>query len=338
MPLGIAFLGISHPHCAGRMNAVRSLEDVFITGVYDRDESLAKRVAEEYWARAYEMEADLLCDDDVGLVVIESTNKQNAEFAIRCAEAGKAFLLEKPGANNLQSLRRVASAVESQGVFAQIGYHLRYSPAVERGREIVGAGVLGRVTTARFHCAVMSPWLTDPWFCDPDDAGGLVFNDFCHMLDLLTVFLGKITAIKGAIVKLDDVAAHPFEDSAAFVMEFSDVLAAGDVCGWEANDWITTWDIQLFGTEGTLQIGIHPPWVRLYLREARGGFNAGWNEWSDPPFDGELNYHREIADIAGAILGEARTSGCSIADGLEVMSWISRAYESEGKIGVCEGV
>src|SRR5438876_10726053 len=123
-------------------------------------------------------------------------------------------------------------------VICQVSYHLRYSPSVTKALQVVAGGTLGRITTARFHAAVMQPWLTNEWFCDTNDMGGMVFLDFCHMLDLLSLFLGQPTVHKSFITKLSKVPEHPFEDSAAFILQFGDVLAAGDCCGWEANDWI----------------------------------------------------------------------------------------------------
>jgi predicted dehydrogenase len=326
MSIGVGFLAASHPHCVGRFNAVRALTGMHIAGVYDPDDAVADRVASEYGVRSFATEGELLGSPDVDVVVIEGTNIQNGAFAIIAAEAKRPFLLEKPGANNVESLQQVSEAVSTSGVVAQVGYHLRYSPAVEKGRAIINQALLGRITTGRFHCAVMSPWLTDAWFCDPDDRGGLVFNDFCHMLDLLTVFVGEVSSISGSLKKLEGVPDHPYEDSAAMVVEFGDVVVAGDVCGWEANDWIETWDIQLFGTEGTLFIGIHKPWIRLYLREPRGGHPAGWSEWSDDSFDGELNYHREIADFVRAVEGGEKSLGCTVAEATRVMHWIDRFY------------
>ncbi len=329
MSIGVGFLAVSHPHCAGRMSAVRALAGMSIAGVYDPDEEVAGRVASDYGVPTFASDAELLESADVDLVVIEGTNIQSARLAIRAAEARRPFLVEKPGANNLKSLQQVCDAVRISGVVAQVGYHLRYSPAIEKAKQIIDQGLLGRITTGRFHCAVMSPWLTDPWFCDPDDRGGLVFNDFCHMLDLLTVLFGEVTSISGSLKKLDGVPDHPYEDSAAVVVEFGDVLVAGDVCGWEANEWIETWDVQLFGTEGTLLLGIHKPWTRLYLRESQSGHPAGWGEWSDENFDGELNYHREIADFVRSVDGESKSLGCTIEEARRVMHWIDRFYSAE---------
>lgn len=328
MSLGVGFLAVSHPHCSGRANAVMALESVHLAGAFDPDESVCQHFAETYGVEKYSSAADLLSDENVQCVIIEGTNIQNAELAIACAKARKPMLLEKPGANNLENLMKVVREVEASGVKAQVGYHLRYSPSIERAREILSRGLLGRITTARFHAAVMAPWLTDFWFCDPNDQGGLVFNDFCHMLDLLCWFLGGATSAQGVIKKLGGVPEHPFEDSAAFVFEFGDVACAGDVCGWEANDWIETWDIQFYGTEGTLQVGIHPPWLKLFLKTPFGPYAKGWNEWSDLSFDGEMNYQREIEDFAASILFEKPSIGSKITDAAHVMSWVDRLYDS----------
>ena len=322
--LGVAFACASHPHCAGRISAVNALQETHLIGVFDPDVEFARKAA--HAGKVFGSAEELLAHDDIDLVIIEGTNSQNSKYAIQAATSGKAILIEKPGAENLERCEEVAHSFHgSTSVahpFCQVGYHLRYSPSVTKALQIVADGTLGRITTARFHAAVMQPWLTNEWFCDTDDMGGMVFLDFCHMLDLLTLFLGEPTAHKSFITKLNKVPEHPFEDSAAFILRFGDVLAAGDCCGWEANDWISTWDIELYGTEGTLKVGIHPPWLKLYT-PAEGWMNEEWRD-----FDGELNYHYEIADIANRIRENEPPGGCDIQQAVSLIRTIADMYAS----------
>jgi predicted dehydrogenase len=216
-------------------------------------------------------------------------------------------------------------------VYCQVGYHLRYSPAVIRARELVEQGYLGRITTARFHCAVMAPWLTNPWFCDPADRGGLVYLDFCHMLDLLSLFLGMPEEAVVRMIKLEGMPEHPFEDSAAFVFRFGDVLAAGDCCGWEAEDWVQSWSIELYGTQGTLRVGVHPPAIDLFLRQARAPYAAGWTRTTNPAYDGNLNYAVELREARRRILARQTPAGADIQHALRLVEILDALYRSQGR-------
>jgi len=328
--LRIGLLGVSHPHLEGRLTSMRGMSGVEIIGAHDPDPALAKGVAATWGGTAFDSPEALLEKGRADFVIIEGPNRLCTQFATQCAESSTPFLIEKPGAANAQELEALAGVVAKSGVFAQVGYHMRYSPSIVKVREWMQGGVAGRVTTARFHASVMSPWLTDPWFCDPDDRGGLVYLDFCHLLDLLVVLLGWPTKSQATIRKLDDVPDHPFEDSAAFLFEFGDILAAGDCCGWEANDWVTTWDIELYGMEGTIRAGIHPPRAELYMREDREPFLAGWNITDHARYDGILNYRRELEDIVARVQTGRAPGGATLEDALGVAHLLESLYLQNG--------
>ena len=203
---------------------------------------------------------------------------------------------------------------------------MRYGPTIAPALELVRAGRLGTITTGRFHSAVQKPWLTNEWFCDEDDLGGLVFLDFCHVLDLLIEFLGAPGEVVCRTKKLPQLAEHPFEDSAALIVTCGDALVAGDVCGWETNDWVDTWDLQLFGTEGTLIVGLHPPRLRLWSPVARSGKPAiarGWTDLHHESFNGEENYERELQDVIVRLRGGEPPGGCTL-DQAVVVVWARR--------------
>lgn len=326
-PLQVGFLGLSHPHCRGRLNAVAKIDETTLTWVCDQNQTLAQAIAGEFRASVCPSPQDALQQKDTDLVVIEGDNQECERYARTAIQAGKNVLVEKPAGPSPASIQKTAELASQSQRRCWVGYHLRFSPSVQEGLSLYRSGILGEVTTARFHAAVMSPALTDKWFCDPNDRGGLVFLDFCHLLDILMLTFGHPTHAVARIRKLGGMPEHPFEDSAAFIFEFGDILAAGDCCGWEANDWIQTWDVQLFGTEGTLRIGIHPPRLELFLREERPPFPHGWNERAWPNYDGEANYEREIQDIARAIGQGSSPAACSIQEAADVGRVLERLYQ-----------
>src|SRR5262249_55004646 len=276
-PLGVAFLATSHPHFAGRSDALKSFPDVRFVGVYDRDAARATEVAARFECRAATADA-LLADPAVGYALIEGENPENLALAPRCCEARQPFLVDKPGAPDLAGIRQLRDAVKQSGVFAQVGYHMRYAPVVAPVRRIFDEKLLGELTLVRFHASTPAGALRDHWFTRPEDMGGLVFLDSCHVLDLALSLLGPPSSLKAEIAKYPD-GGHVFEDAAAVLFRFGPrTLGTMGLTGWEANDWVETWDMAFFGTEGTLHVGIHPPWFRLYLKESRGGYLKGWNE------------------------------------------------------------
>lgn len=328
-PIGMAFLATSHPHFAGRAESLKTIPDVRFVGVYDRDRDRAAAAAAKYGTRAASVES-LLADPAVDYVLIEGENGENLDLALRCAAARKPFLVDKPGAPDLAGMRRLKAAVDAAPVFAQVGYHMRYSPVMAPVERIFREKMLGELSLVRFHASTPAGALRDFWFTRPEDMGGLVFLDSCHVLDIAITLLGRPTSVKADIVKYED-GGHVFEDAAAVLFRFGKrTLGTLGLTGWEANNWVETWDMAFFGTEGTLYLGIHPPWFRLYLKEAKGPYLRGWNEYGEPTFPGERNYLYEQEDVLERIRRGEKSPRVTVDHAVTVVEVIDEIYRSAG--------
>ena len=348
--LPVVFLGCAHPHADGRANRIRNVEGTTLAGAFDDDDAVLAGFGKRHSAQLFTTPAAALGAAKGGLAIVETWNKRAAEFARLAIDAGVPVLLEKPGAHQPKALRELAARAKARKAWVQVGYHMRYAPSVEPALELVRAGRLGKVTTGRFHASVQKPWLLNDWFCDEDDLGGLVFLDFCHVLDLLLLLLGGSapSEVVCRTKKLPELGEHPFEDSAALLLTIDDALIAGDVCGWETNDWVDTWDVQLFGTEGTLCVSPHPPRVRFWspkdgaadesAKKGKGsksgnGWSArsaarGWTELRHESFNGEENYERELRDVVTRLQKGKEPGGCKLEQAVVIVDAIEKAYES----------
>jgi predicted dehydrogenase len=94
------------------------------------------------------------------------------------------------------------------------------------------------------------------------------------------------------------------EDAGAAVLDYPDKLVTLDMTGWGARPWVEGWSIEFHGTEGTLQVGLQPPWYRLYVRRPQAGYAAGWHGWKGPGVSGganslvvDANYRAEMQEL-----------------------------------------
>src|SRR5258706_6776616 len=92
---------------------------------------------------------DVLADPDVDVVSICAPNMLHREIGVAAARAGKPFWIEKPVGRDAGEPAEVAAAARAAGVATSIGYNYRHVPAVERVRELIAAGRLGRITNVR---------------------------------------------------------------------------------------------------------------------------------------------------------------------------------------------
>ncbi len=325
--MNVGFLGVSHPHAEGRKFAVNKLS-CNVLGVCENNESIFKRFIENTAYPAFKSQKELLENENLDLVIIEGRNKENYENALLCIEYKKPFLIEKPGGANISQIHEIQKSATQNNVFHQVGYHMRYSPSVLYTKQQLSNKQIGNIHTVRFHASVQKPWLTNEWFCDPDDRGGLVFLDCCHMIDLIYFLLGDLQLISGDIIKRTDVQEHPYEDNATFLLRSNDTLIAGDCCGWETNDWIETWNIEMYGDEGTLLLGVHPPRINLYKKDENN--NYSWTKWEQLDFDGNLNYFYELQDVLNFLKNGNETMGCTISEAYKTAELIEKAYQNCG--------
>ena len=101
------------------------------------------------YARAGTDYRDVLADPDVDVVSICAPNMLHREIGVAAARAGKPFWIEKPVGRDAAETAAVSAAARDAGVTTSIGYNYRHVPAVERVRELIAAGDLGRITNVR---------------------------------------------------------------------------------------------------------------------------------------------------------------------------------------------
>lgn len=97
--------------------------------------------------RAYGSYAEVLADPEVDAVYIALPNHMHAEWSIRCADAGKHILCEKPVTVNAPELERVLSVVRQRDVFFMEAFMYRCHPQWQKVREIIDSGTIGEVRT-----------------------------------------------------------------------------------------------------------------------------------------------------------------------------------------------
>jgi predicted dehydrogenase len=346
--IGISFLDITHPHVWTRADILREMEGVSLKSVWEpADRAGAKTFSERYGVAISDSAEAVLKDKQVQAVIIESFTHHMADLTVKALEAGKAVLLEKPAANNPENMKRIVQASRRAKSLLQIGYMMRQGSMVDLARDILAKKLLGRLTAARFHVSVPAPDAVTPWFNLQDDIGGILFEDGCHMLDIVLHLLGRPRRVSAFVAKFEDLTRkhkHMYEDAAMVNLDWGGCIGTLSMVGWEANEWIETWQMDFYGTDGTLQVGLLPAYSRLYLKEAKGGFRQGWNvrqetQFNVPWLDKAAKYvwhavqnrtffAREAEQFVQAVRNKRKTAGVTPAEAFQVMEVIQAAYQS----------
>ena len=155
------------------------------------------------YARASTDYRDVLADPDVDVVSICAPNMLHREIGVAAARAGKPFWIEKPVGRDASETAEVAAAARAAGVTTSIGYNYRHVPAVERVRELVAAGQLGRITNVRavfFNSYAAEPNGALSWRFRREEAGSGALGDLLsHVVDLMQYVVAPITEVSSLL-------------------------------------------------------------------------------------------------------------------------------------------
>lgn len=161
-----------------------------LAGVWARRPEAAAELAGKYHAPSFERLDDLfeVCEA-VAFCVPPAVQ---AEIGVRAARAGKALLLEKPLAADLDGAKRLADAIDEAGVPSQMVFTFRYSPAttifLEKARLLKPFGGYA----AHISGALNGGPFTTPWRLQR----GAVLDVGPHMIDLLDAALGPVASVR----------------------------------------------------------------------------------------------------------------------------------------------
>ena len=139
---------------------------------------------------------EVVTRDDVDAVSVTGPNDIHREVAVAAAEAGKHVWVEKPVGRDVGEARAVAVAVHASSVQSAVGFNYRNAPAVERARELIGEGRLGRIEQVDIR--LLADYAAHPagglsWRFETARAGSGVLGDLvCHGVDLARYVVGDI--------------------------------------------------------------------------------------------------------------------------------------------------
>ena len=80
-------------------------------------------------------------------VIVANPTSLHLDVAIPAAEAGCAILLEKPIAEDLSRVDELRQAAQKNGGRSLVGFQFRYHPALNKARELIQSGVVGKILT-----------------------------------------------------------------------------------------------------------------------------------------------------------------------------------------------
>ena len=301
-PIRCGILGTGHPHAGGKVKTLLESDDWELVGIHEPDESWKARTAGTApFNEVPFVDADaLLADDSIQMLAIESEIQQLLPLGRQAVEAGKHIHLDKPAGVELPEFKELIDLANEKNLIIQMGYMFRYNEGFDVVRRAVHAGWLGNVHY--IHCAMLSD-------IDPQSRkvmafhpGGFMFEIGGHLFDMVILLLGvpqKVTPF----IRHDGAFEDEFNDNTLAVLEYENAMALVETSAIDTSGMKRRM-FEVVGDKGTIIVQPHePPSVKLHLKEAAGGYDAGWHDIQVPSTS---RYILDMVELARCIQGRQK--------------------------------
>jgi predicted dehydrogenase len=139
--------------------------------------------------------------------------------------AGAHVFIEKPLSHSMDGVKALLNEAHASGRVLQVGYNLRFHPAICKLKQIVEENSIGRILWAR---AEVGQYLPDwrPWqdyrqsYTARRELGGGIILDASHELDYLLWFFGEPLEVLCMASTVSQLAVD-VEDSASLLLRFA---------------------------------------------------------------------------------------------------------------------
>jgi Predicted dehydrogenases and related proteins len=191
-------------------------------------------------------------ESEAQAIIVAITNALLAPVTARALRAGKAVLVEKPGAISTRELDELITLSRDTGLPVRVGYNHRYHPALQKARELVDDDAVGPLMFIRGRyghggrLGYNREWRADPKL----SGGGELIDQGVHLIDLAGWFLGAFTVAEGQ-------AATYFWDMPVDDNAFVSLRTAANQVAWlhvSCTEWKNLFSFEIYGRTGKLHV------------------------------------------------------------------------------------
>ena len=221
-----------------------------VLGIASRSLDKAKAAARELnIPKAYGSYEELIADPDIHVIYNPLPNHLHVEYTLKCIEAGKHVLCEKPLALTADEARRLIEARDKQGVKVGEAFMVRTHPQWLKTRDLVQSGALGGIRLIR---GFFSYFNDDPGNIRniADYGGGAIWDLGCYPVTTSRFVLGEEPLRVLAQMEIDEEFGT--DTLSSVLMEFPSCNLQFTV----STQMVPHQHMQFFGNEQELEIQI----------------------------------------------------------------------------------
>lgn len=172
---------------------------------------------------------DLLTKEDFDVADICLPSFLHKDMAIKCLEAGKHVLCEKPMALSLSDCEAMVEAKNKSGKSLMVAHVLRFTQPYRYLKEHVEKGTYGELLELRLNrYSVYPSWGVGDYFNNVNKCGGVALDTHIHDIDFVHTFLGEPISVS-AIEHIN----IPYIQSVNTRLKYKNTVVIAN-CAWDA--------------------------------------------------------------------------------------------------------
>jgi 1,5-anhydro-D-fructose reductase (1,5-anhydro-D-mannitol-forming) len=220
---GVGVVGVWHVHAADYVDEILQREDAQILSVWDSDYKAAAAFAHPRGLRVVRGLEELLDDDAVEAVIVDTATSDHVEVISQALQAGKHVFTEKVLAILPEDAVRLESLALRLNRALVVSFQRLAEPWVPTLKGVIDSGVLGKITSSRIryqHAGAVEGWLHDGFFSPSQAGGGALIDLGVHGIYLSQLFHGSYPTT--VTCKLSDITGRGVEDNSVVIFEYGD--------------------------------------------------------------------------------------------------------------------
>ncbi len=228
--IGTGFWGRNHARVCNELESTR------LVAVCDQDPERAKKVADQFCAKAYTSSTRMLQNEEIEAVSICTWSTSLAKEALKALKAGKHVLVEKPMATNTKEAKKLVLTAEENCLHFTVGFLMRFIPGIRNIREAVETKRIGDLVCAT--AKRVSQW--------PERIGdiGVVKDTAIHDIDVMRYIFADDPV--NVYAKAGNMRHRKFEDYAHIMLTFKDGKSA-----FIESNWLTPYKTRTLTVTGS---------------------------------------------------------------------------------------
>jgi predicted dehydrogenase len=209
--------------------------------------------AAPYHTRVWPTLDEALRDPEVQAVYVSTPVFLHAPQTLQSLRAGKHVLCEKPMAMNEAEARSMVRTAEETGRTLGVAYYRRMYPKVQRAKQLLEAGAIGKPVLAELTC---HEWREEKpgqrsWLLDPAQAGGGPLYDIAsHRIDVVNFLFGQPLRATGHLSNA--VHHYAVEDNATVMIDYANGARGIVDVRWHSK--VRRDECRIRGTEGEMEL------------------------------------------------------------------------------------